>query len=125
MQYIAFILNLPWNLVGIIIGLISIPKKVSIHLHPFSIIFTVRSFWWYKWMSGKAGVRAMTNGQIINLGPLEQQKDLEHELIHVEQAIREPLIHPILYMLESRKDGYRQNKYEDEAYERAGNKYEP
>jgi len=75
-------------------------------------------------MSGKAGVRAMTNGQVINMGPLEQKKDLEHELIHVEQAIREPLVHPILYVLESRKHGYRQNKYEAEAYERAGNKYE-
>lgn len=71
-----------------------------------------------------AKVRAITNGHIIQLGPLEQLKDLEHELVHVERSIREPLIHSILYMLESRRNGYRKNKYEDEAYERAKNKYE-
>lgn len=82
-----------------------------------------KSFWWYRWIPGKAGVRAMTNGHLVQLGPLEQTKDLEHELIHVEQAIREPFVHPFLYVLESRKNGYRQNKYEVEAYERAGNEY--
>lgn len=124
MQYIAFILNLPWTLIGIIAGLISLPRKVTIQLHPLAIIFRVRSFWWYKWMPGVAKVRAMTNGHVIQLGPLEQPKDLEHELVHVEQFIREPFIHPVLYVFEGRKNGYRKNKYEDEAYERAGNKYE-
>ncbi len=71
----------------------------------------------------KKGVRAITNGHVIQLGPLEREKDLEHELIHVEQAEREPFIHPLLYLVESRKHGYRQNKYEDEAYTRASNEY--
>ena len=65
----------------------------------------------------------MTNGHIIQISPLEQDKELEHELVHVQQAIREPLIHPFLYALESHKHGYRNNKYEVEAYQRAGNKY--
>lgn len=74
-------------------------------------------------MPGKKGVRAITNGHIIQLGPLELEKDLEHELIHVEQYEREPFIHPFLYWWQSHKYGYRKNKYEDEAYLRAGNVY--
>lgn len=65
----------------------------------------------------------MTNGHTIQLGPLEQEGDIDHELIHVEQAIREPFIHPFLYQLERVKHGYRKNKYECEAYSRAGNTY--
>lgn len=124
MQYVAFILNLPWTILGIFAALLSIPKKASIRSNPLAIIVRVRSFWWYTWLPGKAGVRAITNGHLVQIGPLEQKKDLEHELIHVEQAVREPLIHPILYSIESIKHGYRVNKYEAEAYRRASNKYE-
>ncbi len=124
MQYIAFILNLPWTFLGVIASLLSIPKQISVQSRPIAIIVKVRSFWWYVWLPGKTGVRAITNGHVIQLGPLEQKKDLEHELIHVEQAIREPLLHPIFYVFESLKHGYKANKYETEAYERAGNKYQ-
>lgn len=120
----AFVLNLPWTILGIFAALLSIPKKASIRSHPLAIIIKVRSFWWYSWLPGKAGARAITNGHLVQLGPLERKNDLEHELIHVEQAVREPLVHPILYSLESIKHSYRANKYEAEAYKRAGNEYE-
>lgn len=123
MQYLAFILNLPWTIVGILAGLLSIPTKITINKDPFAIIFKVKSFWWYNWLPGRSRVRGSANGHAIRLGPLEQPNDLEHELIHVEQAIRSPLIHPLLYTLESFKNGYRQNKYEVEAYGRSGSKY--
>lgn len=123
MQYLAFTLNLPWTIIGLALTVISLPYKVVFKQHPLAIIFYIKSFWWYSWLPGKKRVRAMTNGHTIQLGPLEEKGDLDHELIHAEQAIREPLIHPILYQLEVLRHGYRQNKYETEAYDRAGNKY--
>lgn len=67
----------------------------------------------------------MALGHVVMLGPLEKEKDLEHELIHVEQWIREPFIHFFLYNIELMRHGYRNNKYEVEAYDRAGNIYLP
>lgn len=67
--------------------------------------------------------RATAFGHVVLLGPNLEDKDLEHELIHVEQFEREPLIHPILYSVERMRKGYRNNKYEDQAYTRAGNVY--
>ncbi len=122
MQLIAFILNLPWTILGLILTLLSLPRGIEIRKKPLSIIFKVRGFWWYSWLPGKKNVRAITNGHIVQLGPLENPKDLEHELVHVEQAIREPLIHPLLYTIENMRHGYTENKYEKEAYEKADNR---
>ncbi len=97
MQYIAFILNLPWTLLGFLLMIISLPYKVDFKKQPLAIIFYVKSFWWYSWLPSKRRMRGITNGHVIQLGRLEEKGDLEHELIHVEQAIREPFIHPFLY----------------------------
>ncbi len=120
---IAFIFNLPWTIIGLIGAALSGAYRVRLSRRPLAIIFKVRSLWWYRWLPGKQGTRAITNGHVIQLGPLELERDLEHELIHVEQAEREPFIYPFLYVLESWRHGYRQNRYEDEAYSRAGNVY--
>lgn len=122
-NHIAFVFNLPWTILGFVASLLSIPTSISIHQRPLAIVVRVRSFWWYHWLPGKKGTRAMTTGHLIQLGPLTQPLDLEHELIHVEQAIRRPLIHPILYVAESLRHDYRKNKYEQEAYKRSGNAY--
>ena len=63
----------------------------------------------------------MAIGNIVLLGSNILDKDLEHELVHVSQFEREPLIHPFLYQYQTFKYGYRNNKYEKEAYEKAGN----
>lgn len=65
----------------------------------------------------------MTIGSTVILNPRVEDKDLEHELVHVEQGQRVPLIQPILYYTELLRKGYRANKYEEEAYSRAGNRY--
>jgi len=65
----------------------------------------------------------MSIGSVVILGNHLLENDLEHELVHVEQAMRRPLIHPLLYVYQSIRYGYRQNKYEIEAYRRAGNIY--
>ena len=122
MQLVAFVLNLPWTILGLILAFLSLPKHVKLRRKPLSIIFKIRSFWWYSWLPRKKNIRAITNGHVIQLGPLEKPKDLEHELIHVEQAIREPLIHPLLYTIENMRNGYMENKYKKEAYEKASNR---
>ena len=65
----------------------------------------------------------MTLGNIIILSQRTLDRDLEHEIIHIEQYRRRPFIHPLLYFYESYKRGYVENKYEKEAYQKAKNKY--
>lgn len=119
---IQFILNLPWTCIGVIAGIISFPESVpQFRKNPHTIVVKVKSFWWWSWFH--KGVRAMTIGQCILLGPSTESFDREHELTHVEQYQRFPFIFPFLYYLEFFKNGYRNNKYEKEAYEKAGNIY--
>ncbi len=123
MKALAFLLNLPWTIVGIMCGLISIPQTTSFNLQPPALVMSVRSFWWYWWLPNMKGARAMAIGNVVLLGRNILDKDLEHELIHVEQVMRTPLIHPILYWIETLRKGYGHNKYEEEAYGKAGNLY--
>ncbi len=116
---IATLLNTPWSLIGLCAATISIPYKIQISHKPFVVIFFVRSFWWRR----VKRVRASAIGSVILCGPLLEEHDIEHELVHVEQMNREPFIHPLLYLIESLKYGYRNNKYEIEAYDRSGNVY--
>lgn len=67
--------------------------------------------------------RAVANGHCVQLGPHILENDLAHELIHVEQAIRQPFIHPFLYVWETQRHGYRYNKYEIEAYDKSASIY--
>ncbi|HSX42150.1 MAG TPA: hypothetical protein VLE93_02245 [Candidatus Saccharimonadales bacterium] len=74
-------------------------------------------------MPGQKGIRALVNGSVVQLGPTADEKDLAHELIHVQQYEREPFIHPFLYTIESLTKGYSDNKYEVEAYSKSGSRY--
>lgn len=118
---ISFILNLPYTLVGLILGLISLPKGFKIDKKSQAIIIKVSYLWWA--ISYIKGARAATIGHVILLGSKVEDGDLEHELIHVAQYKKEPLIHPFLYFIEILRKGYRNNKYEVEAYNKAGNIY--
>jgi hypothetical protein len=121
---VAALLNLPWTLLGILAAAISWPRSVQVDHKPFSVVFSVRSFWWKTWLKSQRGVRAATCGQVILLSPRADDMDLAHELIHVDQYLHEPLIHPLLYLYESYKHGYQQNRYEIEAYTKSGSRYE-
>lgn len=102
-------------------AIISIPKNSRFRKNPYAIILNVRSFWWtFGYMRR---VRAMTIGHVVLLGPHVEVFDVEHELIHVEQYQRMPILHPFLYYIQLIRYGYRENKYEKEAYSRAGNFY--
>lgn len=119
---VGFILNIPYTIVGLLVALVSIPtKKMGLETNPYAIILNVKRFWWV--FGCLKNARAMAIGHVVLLGPSIEDKDLEHELVHVEQHQRMPLIQPILYQIELMRKGYRNNKYEDEAYRRAGNVY--
>ncbi len=122
--FIGYLLNLPWMLCGLLAVILSGPQSVSINKKPWALVFKVKSLWWYQWLPGYAKTRAIVNGYCVQLGPRADEADLLHELIHVEQYIREPFIHPFLYIIESWKHGYRANRYEEEAYTRSGSRYE-
>ena len=122
MKIIAFILNLPWTILGLLLALVSFPVKVRLDRENWAIILWIKSWWWtVLWMKG---TRAVTIAHVVLLGDRTENLDLEHELIHVEQYIRTPFIHRFLYYLELILHGYRNNKYEEEAYRRSGNKYQ-
>lgn len=123
MTYLALILNIPWTIIGLFSGLISIPTKIEFLSTPKAIVLHVYSFWWYSWLPKAKGVRGMAIGNIVLLGRNVLKGDLEHELVHISQFEKEPLIHPFLYEYENMKYGYRNNKYEKEAYKKAGNIY--
>lgn len=116
------LLNLPWSLLGFLGALLSLPINMRFDKFTPALIFQIKTFWWLEHIPGKKGVRGTTAGNIVLLGKT-LDNDLEHELIHVEQHMREPFIHPLLYIIEACRHGYRKNKYETEAYSKAGNKY--
>ena len=62
------------------------------------------------------GARAITLGNIIILGPKIEEFDLGHEITHVYQYLKYPLIFPVLYYVELFKNGYKDNKFEKEAF---------
>lgn len=119
MWVVAFVLNIPWTLIGLLCCLISFPKSISWKSGTF--VVRVSNFWWT--IGYMKGTRAATIGHTILLGPNTTEGDYEHECVHAGQYIRLPFVFPFLYYIELFRRGYRENKYEQEAYEKAGNKY--
>jgi len=114
---------MPYTIIGILAAIISWPQSIRLVTKPIALIINVKSLWWYKWLPKKKGVRATTIGHVALMGPKLEKNDLEHELIHVEQSSRLPIIFPFLYYWESIRKGYMNNKFEIEAYQKAGNVY--
>ena len=121
MRLVSWVLNLPWTIIGLVVAFVSIPWRINFKQNAF--IFDTGKFWWmvvFPWMKG---ARAMTIGNVIILGPTVLPLDLEHEQVHVRQYQQYPLIFLLLYYYELFRNGYRNNKFEDEAYRVAGNQY--
>lgn len=123
MRLLACVLNLPWTLLGLVGAVLSGPTGFRTSNNPPAIIVRAKSLWWLDLLPGYKGVRAAAWGNLVVEGPKLLKNDDKHELIHVEQAMRRPLIHPILYAIESIRHGHKNNRYEREAYQRAGNTY--
>lgn len=122
MRIILFILDLPFTLIGLVPAILSGPYHFTLNKNPYALVFKVRKLRGLITVSKKA--RAATIGHTILLGPRELKNDLEHEIIHVKQAERYPVIYQFLYLYETLKYGYRQNRFEDEAYRLSNSVYE-
>ncbi len=118
---LGFILNIPWTLIGLILAVISGPSHAGFKKKEKAIILQITKFWWEAGYLKNA--RAMAMGHVVLLGPKIEKGDLEHELVHVRQFDRFPLIFPFLYYIELLRKGYRNNMYELEAYQLAGNTF--
>jgi hypothetical protein len=118
---LGFILNFPYTVMGLFFALLSMPQKLAFRKNPYAFIFQIRRFWWAAGYIKNA--RAMAIGHVVMLGSAAQSGDLEHELVHVVQCERAPVIWPLLYFIELLRKGYADNKYEKEAYQKAGNLY--
>lgn len=123
MRWISFALNACWTLLGLVASLLSLPYKVGFKRRPLALVVFVRSFWWSDWAKAYKGRRATTCGNVVLIGTTADDKDIEHELIHVKQYDAAPFIYPLLYIVETWKKGYRQNKYEVEAYSKSSSEY--
>jgi ASC-1-like (ASCH) protein len=114
MKLIKFLFNIFYTIIGLFFGVISGVQSVRWHANPWAIVMRVRGLWWmFGYMRGG---RAFALGNVVVLGPNIKSGDLEHELIHVRQYERYPLIFPFLYYTELFRKGYRKNRFEEEAY---------
>ena len=113
MKFLKTVLNLPWTILGILTAILSIPVRIQLTSEVY--IFHVKSFWWLKILpqNFKNFPRACTNGNVILLGPKLDPRDLNHELVHVEQYKKYPFIFPFLYYYEIMKKGYKNNIFVD------------
>lgn len=111
---LSFILNLPYTIIGIIFALFSFPTNISFTRKPYSIVITVRRLWWA--IGYMRGARATTIGHTVILGKHIKPTDLNHELLHVTQYGRLPVVFPFMYYIELFRKGYKGNRYEIEAY---------
>ena len=121
MKIILFILNLPFTLTGLIPLILSGPYDARFIKSHYAFVFKVKKFWWVFGYLKYA--RAMTIGHIILLGPKVLKNDFEHEIIHVEQCDRHPIIYPFLFAYEQIKKGSRLNRFEGEAYRLSNSTY--
>src|SRR3989344_2808890 len=64
---IGFILNIPWSVMGLLAGIVSVPKTVAWNAKSYAVIMTVKSLWWA--IGYMKGARAMAIGHIVLLGP--------------------------------------------------------
>lgn len=119
---ISFVLNLPYTLLGLIYAVLLGLREAKWRTAPMALVLRVKRTALFDFGYMK-GWRGMALGNVVLLNPREEKGDLEHELVHIEQFARLPLIFPLLNYLEMLRKGYRYNKYENEAYTRAGNAY--
>ena len=115
MKKIAFAMNFPWSLIGLIYGLLLFPEGIKIDKLQSVIIVRVRRLWINDMFLGRK-VRGFALGNTVILSSVADSNTIDHEIVHVRQFVQKPFIFPLLYCFESIKNGYRGNKYEKEAY---------
>ena len=87
--------------------------KVKFDERGFLLIFVKRL--WVTEIFLKRRTYGLVLGNIIILSQYADEKTLIHEVKHVEQFRKMPLIFPVLYLYENYKSGYENNRFEIEA----------
>lgn len=118
MQKIAVILNLPWSLLGLFYGIFCCPTSIGTDRQALVIIMKVKRLWVSEIFLGQR-VGGFTLGNTILLSNAADDNIYGHEIIHVKQFTKLPIIFPVLYLLEFVKNGYYDNRYEREAYQKS------
>ena len=111
---VAFILNIPWTLIGFILGLLSFPRNITFCMSDHTIIMRVKRLWLTE-MVMKSRVSGNAIGNVLLLTQNADDEVYRHECIHVRQFGQAPFIFPFLYLFELLNRGYWKNKYEEEA----------
>src|SRR3989338_1675608 len=114
---IVFILNFPWSLLGLFYGLLLFPASIKMDKAELVIIVKVKRLWVNE-IFLRRRCRGFTLGNTVLLSDVANSNTYGHEVVHVEQFTKMPLLFPLFYLVESMKNGYQTNKYEKEAYQR-------
>lgn len=115
MHYVKYLLNFPWTLLGIVNLLFCLPYRISFKRDACVVTgLTCGLVHIYAYRA-----KGVTFGNLVVVRKNEPDCILEHELVHVEQFMRQPFIHQFLYMKEFLLKGYWNNPYEVEAYTRS------
>lgn len=110
----SFILNIGWSLLGFVVAIISLPIKIKFEPVAKISVIEVKRLWIGEIFLQRR-IRGMAFGRIILLSEAKNEFTFAHELIHVRQYDRMPLIFPFLYCLETARVGYEKNRFEEEA----------
>lgn len=98
MKIVLYILNLPWTLIGFLVGLLSVPERINLR-SGWTILIKVKNLWLCEIFMGRM-VGGVTIGNTILLSKFSEVSTLEHEKVHVKQYERFPSIFPFLYIYE-------------------------
>lgn len=115
MHYIKYLINLPWTLLGLCNLVFCLPYKVE--LRKDAIVFWALSLGLLQLVAPRG--KGCAIGNVVVVRKNMSEKILLHELVHVEQHMRYPLIFWFLNVYEWVTHGYWNNKYEIEAYDRS------
>lgn len=119
MRPLAFVLNIPWTFVGLLYGLLSLPRRIKLNKNPAVVVVNVKRLWLGEILLGRR-IKGTTVGNTVLLSDVADSFTYSHEIAHVAQFEKRPLILPVLYGIETTRRGYRENKYEKEARQKSG-----
>ena len=120
MKNISFILNIPWTLIGILMVVVLIYKSVLVKISDKTFVLIVQRLWINE-IFLRRKVNGFAIGNVVLLSTKYSDNIYRHELVHINQFQKYPLIFPFLYCIEFLKKGYYNNKYEIEAREKTNN----
>ena len=111
LQLLKYFFNAPYTLMGLFNVLLCFPYKMQFAKN--AVVFHCLTCGLVH--LGFPKVRGFAIGNIVVVRKSQSTKIVAHELVHVEQYMKYPLIFGFMYLYELRK-GYWNNRFEIEAY---------